>query len=181
MGSSTTVLRRDFSADTCGTELRPPLLPSAWQAAIGSLDFHSRDAFDNSAFFDEQLELAWLIAVCQIAVKSGREIDAPGGDPIPLSPKSQFLTGIKTSSSHFDLVECQTTANSTFSIREASSSLARELFTRFDAGHFCSNSFGAGLSNSTPAVPLSHGSKSFSASKPACGRAPRRQSRWDHR
>jgi hypothetical protein len=55
-------------------------------------------------------------------------------------------------------------AISIFSIRVGSSSLARELFTRFDTGHFCSRSFGAGFNNSMPAVPLSHGSKSFSVS-----------------
>lgn len=34
--------------------------------------------------------------------------------------------------------------------RVRSSSLARELFTRFDTGHFCSKSFGAGYNNSMP-------------------------------
>jgi hypothetical protein len=40
-----------------------------------------------------------------------------------------------------------------------SSSLARELLTRLDTGHFRSKSFGAGFNNSRPAFPLSHGSK----------------------
>src|SRR5262249_49931826 len=38
-------------------------------------------AFDNSAFFYEQLEFTWLISVRRVA---GREIDAPGSDPILL-------------------------------------------------------------------------------------------------
>jgi hypothetical protein len=42
-----------------------------------------------------------------------------------------------------------------------SSSGARELFTRFDTGHRCNRSSAAGLSNSRPAPPLSHGSKSW--------------------
>ena len=46
-----------------------------------------------------------------------------------------------------------------------SSSGARELLTRFDTGHRCNKSSGAGLSSSRPAAPLSHGSKSFSASR----------------
>jgi hypothetical protein len=37
------------------------------------------------------------------------------------------------------------------SINVGSSSLVRELLTRFDTGHLCSTSFAAGLSNSTPA------------------------------
>jgi hypothetical protein len=44
------------------------------------------------------------------------------------------------------------------SINVASSSLARELFTRFDTGHLCSTSLPVGLSNSAPAPPESHGS-----------------------
>src|SRR5262245_4972949 len=44
------------------------------------------------------------------------------------------------------------------SISDASSSLARELLTRFDTGQHCSTSFAAGFSNSSPALPLSHGS-----------------------
>jgi hypothetical protein len=46
--------------------------------------FISSDAFNNSAFFHEQLEFTWLISVCGVAVKAGREIDAPGSDPILL-------------------------------------------------------------------------------------------------
>src|SRR5262245_12687420 len=42
------------------------------------------------------------------------------------------------------------------SISDASSSLARELLTRFDTGS--STSFAAGFSNSSPALPVSHGS-----------------------
>jgi hypothetical protein len=42
------------------------------------------------------------------------------------------------------------------SIKVASSSLARELFTRLDTCHLCSTSLAAGLSNSTPALPVSH-------------------------
>jgi hypothetical protein len=42
--------------------------------------FIAGDAFDDSAFFDEQLEFAGLIG---IAIEFGGEIDAPGGDPIP--------------------------------------------------------------------------------------------------
>jgi len=49
------------------------------------------------------------------------------------------------------------------SIRVGSSSLARELLTRFDTGHFCSKSFGAGFNNSRLALPLSYDSKFFSA------------------
>src|SRR5262245_25864738 len=44
------------------------------------------------------------------------------------------------------------------SISDASSSLARELLTRFDTGQHCSTSFAANFSNSSPALPLSHGS-----------------------
>jgi hypothetical protein len=44
------------------------------------------------------------------------------------------------------------------SINVASSSLARELFTLFDTGHFCNTSFAAGLSTSMPALPVSQGS-----------------------
>jgi hypothetical protein len=55
-------------------------------------------------------------------------------------------------------------ANSTFSMSVESVSSARELFTRLETGLFCRRSFGAGLSSSTPATPLSQGSKSFSAS-----------------
>src|SRR5262245_50608149 len=43
-------------------------------------------------------------------------------------------------------------------ISDASSSLARELLTRFDTGQHCSTSFAAGFSNSSPALPVSHGS-----------------------
>ncbi len=43
-------------------------------------------------------------------------------------------------------------AISTFSISVGSSSLVRELFTRFDTGHFCNKSFGAGFKSSMPAV-----------------------------
>src|SRR5437588_5088492 len=43
-----------------------------------------------------------------------------------------------------------------------SSSGACELFTRLDTGHRCNRSLEAGLSNSRPTSPLSHGSKSFS-------------------
>ena len=45
-----------------------------------------------------------------------------------------------------------------------SSSGALELFTRFDTGHRCNRSSAAGLSNSRPAFPFSHGSKSLSVS-----------------
>ena len=48
--------------------------------------------------------------------------------------------------------------NEIFSFSVASSSGARELLTRFDTGHFCSTFSAAGLSNSRPAHPLSHGS-----------------------
>ena len=59
------------------------------------------------------------------------------------------------------------------SIKVASSLSAFELLTRFDTGHFCRRSFGAGLRSSTPASPRSHGSKSSSASRTAAfGRAP---------
>jgi hypothetical protein len=44
------------------------------------------------------------------------------------------------------------------SIKVASSSLARELFTLFDTGHLRSTPSAAGLSNSTPALPESQGS-----------------------
>jgi hypothetical protein len=53
---------------------------------------------------------------------------------------------------------CYAAANSTFSMSVESLSSARELFTRFDTGHFCRRSFGAGLNNSTPASPVSQGS-----------------------
>ena len=46
--------------------------------------FIAGDAFDNSAFFDEQLELAGLLGVA-IAIQIGGEIDAPSGDPIPFN------------------------------------------------------------------------------------------------
>jgi hypothetical protein len=46
----------------------------------------------------------------------------------------------------------------------ASSSGARELFTRFDTGHRCNKSSAAGLSNSGPALPSSHDAKSSSVS-----------------
>ena len=46
----------------------------------------------------------------------------------------------------------------TLSISVGSSSGARELLTRFETGHFCSTSPRAGLSNSIPALPVSHGS-----------------------
>jgi hypothetical protein len=46
----------------------------------------------------------------------------------------------------------------TGSIKVASSASARELFTRFDTGQRCSTSSAAGLSNSVPADPVSHGS-----------------------
>jgi hypothetical protein len=39
------------------------------------------------------------------------------------------------------------------SIKVASSSLARELFTLFDTAQRCSTSLAAGLSNSRPALP----------------------------
>ena len=42
------------------------------------------DAFYDSAFFYEQLELAWLFVVSRIAIKLRCEIDAPGREPIPL-------------------------------------------------------------------------------------------------
>ena len=42
--------------------------------------FIASDAFDDSAFFDEQLEFAGLIG---IATQIGGEIDAPSWDPIP--------------------------------------------------------------------------------------------------
>jgi hypothetical protein len=42
--------------------------------------FIASDAFDDSAFFDEQLEFAGLIG---IAIQIGGEIDAPSWDPIP--------------------------------------------------------------------------------------------------
>ena len=58
-----------------------------------------------------------------------------------------------------------TEANSTRSISVGSSSLARELFTRFDTGHFCNRSFGAGFNNSRPASPRSQGSKSFAGKR----------------
>ena len=46
--------------------------------------FVPSNAFHNSAFLYEQLEFAWVIGICAIAIKAGREIDAPGSDPIPL-------------------------------------------------------------------------------------------------
>jgi hypothetical protein len=52
-------------------------------------------------------------------------------------------------------------ANTTGSIKVASSSSARELFTRLDTGHRVSKSFAAGLSNSVPADRSSHASMSF--------------------
>lgn len=55
-------------------------------------------------------------------------------------------------------------ANSTGSIR--SSSVARELLTRLDTGQRCSSASRAGLSNSSPACPLSHGPKSSSVILP---------------
>ena len=44
--------------------------------------FIAGDAFDNSAFFYEQLEFARL-AWIGIAIEFGGEIDAPSWDPIP--------------------------------------------------------------------------------------------------
>ena len=49
--------------------------------------FIAGDAFDDSAFFDEQLEFAGLIGIA-IAIQIGGEIDAPSGDPIPFYTKS---------------------------------------------------------------------------------------------
>ena len=47
--------------------------------------------------------------------------------------------------------------SSTFWINVASSASALELFTRFDTGQRCRESFGAGLRYSAPASPPSHG------------------------
>src|SRR5271170_6379788 len=53
----------------------------------------------------------------------------------------------------------------TRSISVGSSSGARELFTRFDTGHRCSRSFGAGLSNSRPVLPFKYGGMDVSDAK----------------
>ena len=45
--------------------------------------FIAGDAFDDSAFFDEQLEFAGLIGVA-IAIQIGGEIDAPSWVPNPV-------------------------------------------------------------------------------------------------
>ena len=44
-------------------------------------------------------------------------------------------------------------SNSTFSINVESSASARELFTRFDTGHFCRKSFGGGFKYSQTGLP----------------------------
>src|SRR6476659_9229881 len=44
--------------------------------------FVAGDAFDDATFLDEQLELAGLFGVA-IAIQIGREVDAPGRDPVP--------------------------------------------------------------------------------------------------
>src|SRR5262245_13880430 len=44
--------------------------------------FVAGDAFDDATFLDEQLELAGLFGVA-ITIQIGREVDAPGRDPVP--------------------------------------------------------------------------------------------------
>lgn len=63
--------------------------------------------------------------------------------------------------------------NSTFSISVASSSPARELFTRFDTGHFCNTSSPAGLMGAAASFtsPRSHCSKFFASRDPDKRRA----------
>ena len=58
-----------------------------------------------------------------------------------------------------------TLANSARSINVASSALARELLTRFETGHRCRKSFGAGFRYSMPASPFSRGSNCFSVKR----------------
>ena len=58
-----------------------------------------------------------------------------------------------------------TLANCARLINVASSALARELLTRFETGHRCRKSFGAGFRYSMPASPFSQGSNCFSAKR----------------
>ena len=53
--------------------------------------FIAGDAFDDSAFFDEQLEFAGPFGVA-IAIQIGGEIDAPSWDPIPLYDTFNLIT-----------------------------------------------------------------------------------------
>ena len=45
----------------------------------------SSNAFYNSAFFYDQLELIWLILICGDAVQASRKINAPGRNPVPFN------------------------------------------------------------------------------------------------
>ena len=53
--------------------------------------FVSTNAFDNSAFFYEQLKFTWLVWIA-IAVEFGGEIDAPSWDPIPFYDTFNLIT-----------------------------------------------------------------------------------------